>query len=144
MTRAMMVTILYRMAGSPAVSEGQPFSDVPEGTWYTQAVSWAASQGIVDGVGEGRFSPDTAVTREQMAVLFYRYAAWAKLDVSQTSSLAGFTDCQDIHSWALEAMEWAHAVGLITGRPDNRLAPQGTTTRGEAATILMRFAELGA
>lgn len=144
MTRAMMVTILYRMAGSPAVSEGQPFSDVPEGTWYTQAVSWAASQGIVDGVGEGRFSPDTAVTREQMAVLFYRYGAWAKLDVSQTSSLAGFTDCQDIHSWALEAMEWAHAVGLITGRPDNRLAPQGTATRGEAATILMRFAELGA
>ena len=144
MTRAMMVTILYRMAGAPAASAAQPFSDVPEGTWYTQAVSWAASQGIVDGVGEGRFSPDTAVTREQMAAMFFRYGAWAKLDVRQTSDLSGFADCQDVSAWALDAMGWTNAVGLITGRTDNRLAPKGTASRGEAATVLMRFAELGA
>jgi hypothetical protein len=139
LNRAMMVTILYRMAGSPAVSGANTFSDVANGRWYTDAVQWAAANGVVNGIGNGRFAPDTQITREQMASMMMRYAQWKQYATNSSSELSGFSDVNVISSWALPAMKWAHASGLISGRTANTIAPRDTATRAEAATILMRF-----
>ena len=141
LSRAMLVTILYRMEGEPAVAADNTFSDVKAGTWYTNAVIWAAEKGIVNGVGQDRFAPDQDITREQMAAMLLRYSDYKDYDTTAQNDLAHYTDGDQISTWALEALQWANGEGLITGRTADQLVPQGDTTRAETATILMRYLE---
>ena len=138
-TRAQLVTILYRLAGQPAVSGDLPFTDVESGTWYTDAVLWAAQNGIVNGVSETEFAPGEDITREQLAAILYRYAAYQGYDVSQRADLSGFGDASSISGYAQEALSWAHAQGLVLGFEDGSLRPQGTASRAQIAAVLMRF-----
>ena len=142
LNRAMMVTMLYRMTGSPAVSGNSVFSDVPSGKWYSDAVQWASVNGVVTGVGKDRFALDTQITREQMASMMMRYAQFKQYSTGKSADLSAFNDAGSISSWALESMKWANAAGLINGRTASTIAPQDTATRAEAATILMRFCEM--
>ncbi len=139
--RAMVVTILYRLAGEPDVSGQSDFTDVAAGLWYTDAVLWAAQKGIVNGVSETEFSPSGDLTREQLATILYRYAESMGYDVSAQADLSGFPDAGDIQSYATEALSWAVAEGLLQGFEDDSLRPGGTATRAQIATILMRFCE---
>ncbi|MBR5533976.1 MAG: S-layer homology domain-containing protein, partial [Ruminiclostridium sp.] len=141
LSRAMLVTILYRMEGEPAVTGSNTFSDVKGDTWYTDAVIWASQNGIVNGVGKDRFAPNQDITREQMATMLLRYSDYKDYDTTQRNDLTGYTDADSISDWALEALQWANGEGLITGRKADLLAPKGDTTRGETATILMRYLE---
>ncbi len=138
-TRAQLVTILYRLAGQPAVSGDLPFPDVESGTWYTDAVAWAAENGIVNGVSDTEFAPGDDITREQLAAILYRYAAYQGYDVSQRADLSGFGDASSISPYAQEALSWAHAQGLVLGFEDGSLRPQGTASRAQIAAVLMRF-----
>ena len=138
-TRAQLVTILYRLAGQPAVSGDLPFTDVESGTWYTDAVLWAAQNGIVNGVSDTEFVPGDDITREQLAVILYRYAAYQGYDVSQRADLSGFGDAESISDYAQAALSWAHAQGLVLGFEDGSLRPQGTASRAQIAAVLMRF-----
>ena len=139
--RAMVVTILYRLAGEPAVSGDAAFTDVADGLWYTDAVLWAAQKGIVNGISETEFAPSGDLTREQLATILYRYAESAGYDVSASADLSGFPDAGDIQSYATQALSWAVAEGLLQGFEDDSLQPGGTATRAQIATILMRFCE---
>ena len=139
--RAMVVTILYRLAGEPAVSGDSAFTDVAAGQWYTNAVAWAAQNGIVNGISATEFSPSGDLTREQLATILYRYAEGMGYDVSASSDLSGFPDAGDIQSYATQALSWAVAEGLLQGFEDESLQPQATATRAQIATILMRFCE---
>lgn len=136
MTRAMLVTALWREAGSPVVNYAMDFDDVDEGQWYTEAVRWAASEGIVTGTGKG-FSPDAALTRESLAAILFRYAG-GQADADQLDSYA---DGAGVSAWAREAMNWAVAQGLITGKSGGRLDPGGTASRAEVSAILMRYVQ---
>lgn len=141
MTRAMLVTVLWRLDGGSADGTS-PYTDVPEGTWYTDGVIWATENGIVNGVGNGKFDPNGTVTREQIATILYRYAAYRGLDVSDRASLDLFTDAGAVSDYARAPMQWAVQTKLISGRLDHKqlyLAPQSGGTRAEVATILMRF-----
>ena len=139
--RGMMVTVLYRMAGSPAVSGENPFSDVAADTWYTDAAIWAAANGITEGTSDTTFSPTASLTREQMATFFYRFADYESLDpiVVEGDNLTGFVDADQVSAYAKEALNWAVGEGLITGTTDTTLSPKSTATRAQAATILMRY-----
>ena len=138
LTRSMLVTILHRLEGTPAAS-GNSFADVASGTWYTDAVSWAAANGIVTGYSDTQFGPDDSITREQLAAILYRYAAYKGMDTSATADLANFPDSGSVSTWAGDSVKWAVSFGLISGKDDGRLDPLGTATRAEVATILMRF-----
>ena len=138
-TRAQLVTILYRLEGEPEVSGTSGFSDVAAGTWYTDAVAWAAQNGIVNGVSDTEFAPGDDITREQLAAILYRYAAYQGYDVSQRADLSGFGDAESISGYAQEALSWAHAQGLVLGFEDGSLRPQGTASRAQIAAVLMRF-----
>mgnify|MGYP004492704545 CR=1 FL=1 len=141
MTRAMLVTVLWRLDGGSADGTS-PYTDVPEGTWYTDGVIWATENGIVNGVGNGKFDPNGTVTREQIATILYRYAAYRGVDVSDRASLELFTDAGAVSDYARAPMQWAVQTKLISGRLDHKqlyLAPQSGGTRAEVATILMRF-----
>ena len=140
-TRAQLVTILYRLAGQPAPSGDSGFSDVETGTWYTDAVAWAAQNGIVNGVSDTQFAPGDDITREQLAVILYRYATYQGYDVSQRADLSGFVDAGTISTYAQEALSWANAQGLVLGFEDDSLRPQGTATRAQIAAVLMRFCQ---
>ena len=140
-TRAMVVTILYRLDGEPAVTKDIPFADVPAGQWYSNAINWAAANGIVDGYGNGKFGPDDTITREQMAAILYRYASYKGYSVSDLANLTGYTDAASVSEWAATAMRWAVAEGLIEGTSATTLSPSGDSTRAQVATILMRFCE---
>lgn len=143
MSRAMLVTVLWRYEGMPQEGENS-FTDVPAGTWYTEAVQWAAKNGIVNGVGHGKFDPDGELTREQMAAILYRYAEGRDLDVTARGDLSGFADASTVSDYAKDAMQWAVAEGLISGMKNSGrlvLAPSGSATRAQVATILMRFIE---
>ena len=142
MSRAMLVTVLYRMEGEPKF-DGMfnPFEDVPEGTWYSDAVAWAATLQIVNGMSETEFAPEEDVTREQMVTIFYRYAQFKGYDTSASAPLS-FPDAGEAMGYALPALSWAVATGLISGvgtSEGSMLQPQGTATRAQAATIIMRF-----
>lgn len=139
-SRGMIVTILYRLDGSPSASSAG-FTDVTSGQWYTDAVNWAAANDIVAGYGNGLFGPNDTVTREQMAVILYRYAQYKGYDTSASNSLNGYTDVGGVSSWALTAMQWANAEGLINGTSSTTLSPTSGATRAEVAQILMRFCE---
>ena len=137
--RAMVVTILYRLAGEPAVSGQSDFTDVADGLWYTDAVAWAAEKGIVNGISATEFAPSGDLTREQLATVLYRYAEGMGYDVSAQADLSGFPDADQIQSYAPQALSWAVAEGLLQGFEDDSLQPGGTATRAQIATILMRF-----
>ena len=140
MTRAMVATVLYRMAGEPAVSGDVTFSDVPADTWYTQAVAWAQEKGVIQGTSPTTFSPDSQVTREQLATFFYRFADFENPDpIEITGDLTGFTDADQVASYATDAMKWAIGEGLISGTTETTLSPKATATRAQVATILMRY-----
>ena len=139
LNRAMAVTILYRLEGAPAVTTDAGFNDVAAGTWYTDAVNWAAANNIVNGVEGNNFDPTGSLTREQMATVLYRYAQYKGADVSASGDISGFADSANVSSWAVDAVKWAVGSGLINGVEGNALAPQGTSTRAQAATVLMRF-----
>lgn len=141
MTRGMMVTVLYRMEGEPTVTAANPFDDVPAGQWYTDAVIWAAENKVVEGYGDGNFGPGDEITREQMATILCRYAAFKGYDVSAAADLTKFTDSGKISTWALAAMRWANAEGLINGIGDDLLDPLGSAQRCQVAAILHRFCE---
>ncbi len=140
-TRAQLVTILYRLEGQPAVSGDLPFTDVEAGTWYTNAVVWAAQNGIVNGVGDDTFAPGNDLTREQLVTILYRYAEAKGYDVSASADLAGYPDGEEIQAYAREAMAWAVAENIIQGMEDDTLKPAGNASRAQIATILMRFCE---
>ena len=141
-SRAMIVTILYRLEGSPAVNGGAAFTDVEAGTWYTDAVAWASANGIVSGYGEGKFGPNDPITREQMAAILYRYAGYKGLDVSGRADLSGFTDAGQISAYAVDTLRWAVSEELITGTSATTLTPGGSATRAQAALILMRLCQM--
>ena len=143
MTRAMLVTVLWRYANAPKPG-ANPFTDVPNGKWYTDAVAWAAENGVVNGVGDGKFEPDGSVTREQMATILYRYAQKVGIDTSKHTELSAFPDASRVSAYARAPMQWIVAEGVIGGSRENGqdwLNPQGNATRAEVATILMRFIE---
>ncbi len=143
MTRAMLVTVLWRYANAPKPG-ANPFTDVPNGKWYTDAVAWAAENGVVNGVGDGKFEPDGSVTREQMATILYRYAQKVGIDTSKHTELSAFPDANRVSAYARAPMQWIVAEGVIGGSRENGqdwLNPQGNATRAEVATILMRFIE---
>ncbi len=139
-SRAMMVTVLYRMAGEPDVSGlDNPFADVAAGAWYADAVVWAASTGITLGKSATEFAPEDDVTRAEMAVFLMRYAALKEQDVTQRAALTDFTDAASVPAWAVEAMQWAVAEGLVNGMGDGTIKPNGCATRAQIATILQRY-----
>lgn len=141
MTRAMLVTVLYRLEGEPAVYGSNAFSDVAEGLWYSDAVLWAARNGIVTGYTNGEFGVNDNITREQMAAILYRYAQYKGYDVTDRDDLSGYADAPAISAYAVEALSWANAEGLVNGRTADTLAPAGTATRAEVAAIFHRFVE---
>lgn len=144
--RCMAVTVLYRMAGTPAVSSGDPFADVSPSAYYADAVAWAYSVGITKGMSASTFGPENNVTREQLACFLYNYAKNVRgLDVSASGSLSRFPDGGNTSSWALDAVKWAVGVGILSGSADNGtvvLRPQDTATRAQAAKMLQVFAAL--
>ncbi len=141
LTRAMLVTVLWRGEGQPAVDYLMSFADVDEGAYYGEAVRWAASEGIVKGFSDTEFAPEVNITREQLAAIMQRYAAYKGLSTDESDDLSRFTDAGEVSGWALGNMQWAVGSGLISGRGGGILAPRDNTTRGEAAAILMEFWE---
>lgn len=140
-TRAMIVTILYRLEDSPAAS-APGFADVAAGAYYADAVAWAGANGIVAGISETEFAPDAPITREQLAVILYRYAQYKGLEaVDLAEHLSGYSDADMVSSYAVQAMNWAVGQGLISGTGANLLQPQGSATRAQAAVILMQFCQ---
>ena len=142
MTRAMLVTVLWRLEGEPAAAGAASFPDVEPGAWYAGAAAWACGAGIAFGTGDG-FAPEGYVTREQIAVMLYRCAKAGGWDVDAAAELTAFTDGGSVSGWAVRAMEWACAEKLITGKDGGRLDPQGQATRAEVAVILTRLLEAG-
>lgn len=145
-TRAQIVTILWRLEGEPVVNYLMQFEDVASESWYTEAVRWAAAENIVGGYGNGKFGPNDPITRQQMAVILYRYCQYKGIDVSagEDIDLGAYTDAASVSSFAVPAMRWACGVGLIQGSADGdgvKLDPSGSATRAQIATILWRFCE---
>lgn len=143
MSRAMVVTVLWRYEGQPQET-GADFWDVDSGVWYAGAVAWASKHGIVNGMGDGAFAPDDNVTRAQMATILFRYVQWKGADSGNRASLSGFPDHTQVGSWATEALQWAVAQGIIGGTTETAngpvvLSPNGSATRAQVATILMRL-----
>ena len=138
LTRGMIAQILYNVEGENR-SYASTFSDVPNGKWYADAVNWAAQNDIVHGVGEDKFAPEKAVTRQEMAAIFYRYAEIKGYDMSASASLASYPDAGKVSGWAENAMEWAVGSYLISGRTNGNLDPTGDATRAEVAQIIMWF-----
>lgn len=141
LTRAMLVQMLYNMESRPACDAENAFIDVPVGQWYTDAVIWANDAKIVSGMGDGLFAPNMEITREQMVAMLYNYAKYKGYDVTASADLSAFADTASVSAWAQPAMQWAVAEGYISGMGDSQLAPQGTATRAEIASVIMRFME---
>ena len=142
-SRSMIVTILYRLEGEPVVDDAMDFSDVAGDAWYTDAVRWAAGEGIVGGYGNGLFGSDDAVTREQLAAILYRYAVYKGYDVSigEDTNLLSYDDFEDLSEYAIPAMQWACGTGIVNGTSESTLTPQGEAERAQVAAMLMRFCE---
>ena len=141
-TRGMIVTVLYRLENEPAVSGDLPFTDVERGAWYADAVAWAAANDIVNGTSATTFAPNSPITREQMATMLYRFAQYKGMDaVTLQENLTGYPDGGQVSDYAIPAMNWAIGQGLIAGMENGTLVPQGSATRAQVATILMRFCE---
>lgn len=140
MTRGMLVTVLWRLAGSPVAPDGG-FDDVADSAWYGKAVNWAAANNIAGGYGGGLFGSEDTVTREQLALILYHYAVYAGIGVTAAGNLDGFIDGGLTSEWARQAMIWATGAGLINGKDGGLLDPQGAATHAEVAAILQRFIE---
>lgn len=140
MNRAMLATVLWRLDGKPAAGGNSSFVDVPSGQYYSEAIKWASDNNIVSGTGNGRFSPDKYITREQLSTMLYRYAQY-KGKANGSTSLAKYLDANNVSIWAYEAMQWAVGNGIVTGKQNVYLAPKDNSTRAEVATMLKRFAE---
>ena len=142
-SRSMIVTILYRLEGEPVVDYAMDFTDVAGDAYYAEAVRWAASEGIVGGYGGGLFGSDDAVTREQLAVILYRYAVYKGYDVSigEDTNILSYADFADLSEYAIPAMQWACGAGIVNGTSESTLTPQGEATRAQVAAMLMRFVE---
>lgn len=138
-TRGMIVTILYRMEGSPAAGAAN-FTDVPNDRYYAKAVAWAASKGIVSGYPDKTFAPESNISREQLASILYRYADYKGYDTTGRTKLTTFNDVADV-TYAKDALEWAVNEGLVSGVTGTTLVPKGSATRAQAASILMRFCQ---
>ena len=138
-TRAQVATLLYAMEGKPAVETSAGFTDVAADAWYVNPVNWAAATGVVAGMGDGTFAPNANVTREQFVTMLRSYAEYKGKDVTATGNVTTFADAATISAWATEPVSWAVGAGLINGRDGNLIAPQGTATRAEAATMLWKF-----
>ena len=138
MTRAMVVTVLWRIENSPEAGASS-FSDVPAGEWYAAPVAWAEATGVVSGVGDGRFDPNGKITREQLATILFRYCNYKKYDVTEKGDISVFKDKNRIDSWATDAVSWAVGIGLIKGMTADSVAPLGNATREQVAAILERF-----
>ena len=138
-SRAMIVTILWRLEGKPAAVGELSFADVPYGQWYTEAIRWAAELGIVTGYSAEAFGPNDTITREQMAAILYRYAIAKGYDTTIMADLTHFVDCNTVSTWARDEMAWANAMSLINGMPGELLMPQGQANRCQTAAILHRF-----
>ncbi|MBQ8524531.1 MAG: S-layer homology domain-containing protein [Clostridia bacterium] len=141
MTRAMVVTVLYRLQGEPQVDVVTKFTDVKPKAWYGPAVTWAAEEEIVNGVGDGKFAPMETITREQLATIIMRYAPMEYIITKETADITGYADYKKVREYAREALSWANAVGLITGVTEDTLAPREGATREQFAAILRRFKE---
>ena len=139
MTRGMLTTVLYRMSDSPEVTYTAVFGDVPDGTWYTDGTVWAGQNKIVNGTGDGQFTPNGELTREQIAQMLYNYAGWLGYDTSARGDTSGFSDASSISNWASNAVSWAVGVGLFQGNTENKLMPTDEATRAQVATLLQRF-----
>ena len=143
-TRGQIVTILWRLSGSPVVNYLMDFDDVDPAAYYAEAIRWATSEGIAGGYGGGVFGPDDPITREQLAVMLHRYAQHEGYDVSigEDTNILSYTDAFDVSEYAVSALQWACGAGIIHGTGDgSTLTPQGETTRAQVATVLMRFCE---
>lgn len=143
-SRSMIATILWRMAGSPVVNYAMTYTDVAQGQWYSEAVRWATSEGIVGGYGNGLFGTNDPITREQFAAMLYRFAQEQGYDVSigENTNILSYTDVADLSEYAIPATQWAVGAGIINGTGDgSTLTPQGQATRAQAAVMLMRFCE---
>ena len=136
MTRAMFAAVLHRIAGEPEVTGENPFTDVDDDAWYTDAVVWAAGEKIIEGCGNGVFGTDDPVTREQMVTLFWRYNG---RPTAESADLSGLNDADQISNWAKDAFAWAVSVGVINGKGNGILDPKGTATRAEVAQIVMNY-----
>ena len=139
MTRAQLVQVLYRMAGSPETEAQLTFTDVAKGQWYYDAVAWASANGITMGIDETHFAPNDPVTREQMVTFFARFAKSNGIDTSYQGNLSDFTDAGKVSDYAVDAMTWTYEIGLINGMENHRLNPGWTAQRSQAATVLMRY-----
>ena len=137
--RAMAAQLFYNLEGKPTVTGDSTFTDVTSGHWAVDAITWAAQNDIVAGIGGGLYDPDSNVTREQFAVMLYKYARFKGCDLTATGDLTQFPDAGSISSWAETALSWANGKGLINGNEDGTLAPGGTATRAQAASILAQF-----
>ena len=140
-TRAMIVTMLYRMAGEPEVTEAAAFTDVAEGKYYADAVAWASAEGVVTGYADGTFAPDQAVTREQLATILYRYAGTAGADVTASAALDAFSDAASVGGYAADAMAWAVAEGIVSGTSASALSPKVGASRAQVAAMLVRLGD---
>ena len=143
-SRSMIATILWRMAGSPVVNYAMTYTDVAQGQWYSEAVRWATSEGIVGGYGNGLFGTNDPITREQFAAMLYRFAQEQGYEVSigENTNILSYTDVADLSEYAISAMQWTVGAGIINGTGDgSTLSPQGQATRAQAAVMLMRFCE---
>ncbi|MBO4264596.1 MAG: S-layer homology domain-containing protein, partial [Clostridia bacterium] len=138
-SRGMIVTILWRLEGSPDVTGRCQFADVKPGSYYEKAVIWATENGIVKGYSTTKFGPDDDINREQLATLIYRYAEYKGYDVSARTNLSAYSDLSKISSFATEQMSWANAVGLINGTTPTTLNPGGLAQRCQAAAVFHRF-----
>lgn len=140
MDRSMLAVVLHRLAGQPATGYSGMFSDIADEIWYTEGVEWAGSAGIVAGSGDGTFRPFDFITRQEIALMLYRYAdGYLKLDVSQRGNLEAFSDAETVSSWAKEAVSWAVGAGIIAGSDLGALNPQANASRAEVATMLQRL-----
>ncbi len=147
LTRAMIVTVLYRMEGEPEVTGEQIFTDVPSGEWYSAPVEWAASAGIVNGFGDGTFGPEDELTREQLATILFRYANRKGYDTSvgESTNILSYDDAFDIADWAMPAMQWACGAGLYDpAGTETALRPQDSATRAEVAAAVRALLEAAA
>ena len=141
MNRAMVATVLHRVSGGGAAGQGLSFQDVPAGQWYSDGVAWASANGIVNGMGDGLYAPEAAVTREQLVTMLYRYQKdfLGRTAEAETAALDRFPDGSQVSPWAREAVSWAVKAGIVTGRDTGHLDPGGTATRAEVSAILQRF-----
>ena len=139
--RAMIVTVLYRLAGEPEVENLTSFRDVNASRYYAKAIAWASENGIVSGYKDGTFRPNQAATRQELAVILYRFGQYSGCDMSLKGDLDSYKDSKAIGGWAREAMAWCVGAGLLQGDPAGSLTPKGTATRAQYATIIMRLRE---